>query len=162
MRKQQQYTGIMVSDSQKVALLRWVILFFIACFTALVAVTITYCSKHLSEYKFDAIQKVIAGRESTPGTLASAGVAYVSIAVAYVAVAGIMATYVELKAAGSGISEIKCVLNGIRLPRVVRFKTLVAKAVGIIFSVSAGLPVGKEGPMIHRYVVTLSQRKKCF
>ena len=28
---------------------------------------------------------------------------------------------------GSGIAEIKCLLNGVRLPRVVRFKTLLCK-----------------------------------
>lgn len=50
---------------------------------------------------------------------------------------------------GSGIPEIKCFLNGIDLPRVVRVKTLIAKVVGVTFSVASGLPVGKEGPMVH-------------
>ena len=31
----------------------------------------------------------------------------------------------------------------------VRLKTLFCKASGVLFSVSAGLAVGKEGPMIH-------------
>jgi chloride channel 6 len=52
-------------------------------------------------------------------------------------------------AAGSGIPEIKCYLNGVKVPRVARLKTLVAKAVGVLFSVSGGYLVGKEGPMIH-------------
>ena len=55
-----------------------------------------------------------------------------------------------LLSGGSGISEIKCVLNGIKLPRAVRLKTLIVKVFGVIFSASSGLPVGKEGPMIHR------------
>eukprot|EP00435_Cladocopium_sp_Y103_P003254 s6515_g1.t1 len=37
-------------------------------------------------------------------------------------------------AAGSGIPEIKCFLNGIHLPKLVSPKTLFAKAVGIVFS----------------------------
>ena len=57
--------------------------------------------------------------------------------------------YIEPVAGGSGIPEIKCFLNGIDLPRVVRIKTLICKVVGVSFSVSAGLPVGKEGPMVH-------------
>uniref|UniRef100_A0A6V2KMR1 Chloride channel protein n=1 Tax=Ditylum brightwellii TaxID=49249 RepID=A0A6V2KMR1_9STRA len=57
--------------------------------------------------------------------------------------------YLEPVSGGSGIPEIKCFLNGIDLPRVVRVKTLICKVVGVTFSVAAGLPVGKEGPMVH-------------
>ena len=57
--------------------------------------------------------------------------------------------YLEPVSGGSGIPEIKCFLNGIDLPRVVRIKTLICKVVGVSFSVAAGLPVGKEGPMVH-------------
>ncbi len=57
--------------------------------------------------------------------------------------------YIEPVSGGSGIPEIKCFLNGINLPRVVRIKTLICKVVGVTFSVAAGLPVGKEGPMVH-------------
>lgn len=48
-----------------------------------------------------------------------------------------------------GIPEIKCFLNGLNIPNLVSFKTLVCKAVGIVFSCAAGLPLGKEGPMVH-------------
>ncbi|PKU38735.1 hypothetical protein llap_10967 [Limosa lapponica baueri] len=52
-------------------------------------------------------------------------------------------------AAGSGIPEIKCYLNGVKVPGVVRLRTVVCKAMGVLFSVAGGLFVGKEGPMIH-------------
>jgi len=57
--------------------------------------------------------------------------------------------YIEPVSGGSGIPEIKCYLNGIDLPRVVRVKTLLCKVIGVTFSVAGGLPVGKEGPMVH-------------
>jgi chloride channel 6 len=47
--------------------------------------------------------------------------------------------------AGSGIPEIKCYLNGVKVARVVRVKTLLCKVFGVLFSVAAGLAVGKEG-----------------
>ena len=46
-------------------------------------------------------------------------------------------------AAGSGIPQVKCYLNGVKVPRVVRIKTLVSKTFGVIFSVLGGLAVGK-------------------
>ena len=52
-------------------------------------------------------------------------------------------------AAGSGIPEIKCYLNGVKVPHVTRLGTLIAKAIGVLFSVAGGFLVGKEGPMIH-------------
>ncbi|CAJ1373994.1 unnamed protein product [Effrenium voratum] len=52
-------------------------------------------------------------------------------------------------AGSAGRSWIKCYLNGVDFPSVVGIHTLLAKAVGIVFSVGAGLPCGKEGPMIH-------------
>jgi len=55
----------------------------------------------------------------------------------------------EPAAAGSGIPEIKAFLNGVNLSYVVRMPVLVAKVLGMCFSCSAGLPLGKEGPMIH-------------
>lgn len=66
-----------------------------------------------------------------------------------VSVASALVVWVEPVAGGSGIPEIKCYLNGIKIPHVIRFKTLVCKVLGTLCSVSSGLTVGQEGPMIH-------------
>ena len=60
-----------------------------------------------------------------------------------------MFVWIEPVSGGSGIPDIKCYLNGIDIPRVVRVKTLLCKVIGVTFAVAAGLPVGKEGPMVH-------------
>ena len=52
-------------------------------------------------------------------------------------------------AVGSGIPHIKAYLNGISVPKVLRLKSFCCKVVGVVLSVVGGLPVGKEGPMIH-------------
>lgn len=49
----------------------------------------------------------------------------------------------EPVAAGSGIPQVKCYLNGVKIPRLVRVKTLFVKVVGVISSVVGGLAVGK-------------------
>ncbi len=46
-------------------------------------------------------------------------------------------------AAGSGIPQIKCYLNGIKLPGLLSLKTLIAKAGGVVLSVCGGLACGK-------------------
>jgi chloride channel 7 len=46
-------------------------------------------------------------------------------------------------AAGSGIPQVKCYLNGVKVPRIVRVKTLIVKAFGVTCSVLGGLAVGK-------------------
>ena len=70
--------------------------------------------------------------------------------------AALLVVFLEPVARGSGIPEVKCYLNGVKIPRIVRVYTLLTKAVGVLLSVSGGLPVGKEGPMIHAGSVVAS------
>jgi Voltage gated chloride channel len=79
---------------------------------------------------------------------ASAFLVYFLYQTFYVAMAALF-VYIEPASGGSGIAEVKCFLNGIDLPRVVRVKTLFCKVIGVTFSVAAGLPIGMEGPMVH-------------
>ena len=74
---------------------------------------------------------------------------WVSLNVVPVLIGSFLIAYIEPVAGGSGIPQVKCYLNGVKIPRIVRIKTLVCKAVGVTFSVLGGLAVGKEGPMIH-------------
>lgn len=61
----------------------------------------------------------------------------------------LLVTYIAPVAAGSGIPVVKCYLNGVKIPQVVRFKTYLVKLLGVVSSVVGGLAVGKEGPFIH-------------
>ena len=60
-----------------------------------------------------------------------------------VLIGSVLVSYVEPVAAGSGIPQVKCYLNGVKVPRVVRIKTLVVKIVGVITTVVGGLAGGK-------------------
>jgi len=60
-----------------------------------------------------------------------------------VLIGAILVSYIEPVAAGSGIPQVKCYLNGIKIPRVVRIKTLAVKTIGVICTVVGGLAGGK-------------------
>lgn len=52
-------------------------------------------------------------------------------------------------AAGSGVAEVKVINSGFVLHGYLGFKTLVIKTIALVFSVSSGLSLGKEGPFVH-------------
>ena len=47
------------------------------------------------------------------------------------------------QAAGSGIPQIKCYLNGVKIPGLLTLRALAAKSLGVILSVAGGLACGK-------------------
>ena len=57
-------------------------------------------------------------------------------------------------AAGSGISEIKCIIAGFVMKGFLGFRTLIIKSIGLPLSIASGLSVGKEGPSVHYAVCT--------
>lgn len=52
-------------------------------------------------------------------------------------------------ASGSGIPEVKTVLNGFVLSDVLTFRTLTVKLIGLLLAVASGMSLGHEGPMVH-------------
>ena len=100
-------------------------------------------SVFFEKMKFDMVARYLE-----EGAIFSAFLRFYLVQLAFAAVAGIC-VYIEPISGGSGIPEVKCYLNGIDLPKVLDLRTLFCKVIGVTCSVSAGLPVGKEGPMIH-------------
>ncbi|XP_029651390.2 chloride transport protein 6-like [Octopus sinensis] len=131
----------------RIELVKWVVTFFVGFLTAMVALFIDSIVKLLNSWKFSTINKSIE-ECSMKGCLALSLVYLLLFDVLFVSLASCLTLY-EPVAKGSGIPEIKCYLNGVRIPRVVRLRTLLSKAIGVLFSVAGGLFVGKEGPMIH-------------
>ncbi|KAL3987365.1 chitin synthase [Sarotherodon galilaeus] len=127
---------------------RWVICGLIGILTGLIACFIDIMVEKLAGCKYQVIKENIE-KFTEVGGLSISLILWAVLNCAFVLVGGIMVAYFEPIAAGSGIPQIKCYLNGVKIPRVVRLKTLLVKVLGVICSVAGGLAVGKEGPMIH-------------
>ncbi|KDO25627.1 hypothetical protein SPRG_08926 [Saprolegnia parasitica CBS 223.65] len=119
---------------------RWIMTFGIGLGTAGVACFIEKFTDLFSEFRRDAMEEMIEKERHHEAAFGMAFLTYAAISVMYVSVATYCVAILCPVAGGSGISEIKATLNGIKIHRI---------AIGILFSVAAGLPVGKEGPMIH-------------
>jgi len=53
------------------------------------------------------------------------------------------------QAIGSGIPEMKTILRGVVLKEYLTFRTLIAKSIGLTATLGSGMPLGKEGPLVH-------------
>ncbi|KAF0689530.1 Aste57867_19033 [Aphanomyces stellatus] len=146
---------------------RWILTWFTGLLTAITGVVLLYCTQHLSQLKRYVMEHYIEKASFDPSSSTLVYGVVLGINIGLVSIAAILTIFVEPVAAGSGtqtylffhvvpphtptsgISEIKSMLNGLKIPRMLRFRTLCCKVLGTVCSVAGGLPVGKEGPMIH-------------
>eukprot|EP01047_Picozoa_sp_COSAG01_P080295 COSAG01_NODE_15554_length_1324_cov_1.269388_2_plen_168_part_00 len=106
-----------------VRLARWGLTITSGLLTALVACFIDVNVKYLNKFKYDTTYaKIVEGRQNKHDLTAHLWVplaVFVSINVAYALIPALLVSFVEPVARGSGIPEIKCYLNGVKIPRVV-------------------------------------------
>ncbi|XP_033178530.1 H(+)/Cl(-) exchange transporter 7 [Bombus impatiens] len=127
---------------------RWFIFLLIGICTALIAGFVDISIEELSNLKYGCL-KLYVDQCVTTNCLWLPYLLWLAFNFAPVLIGAILVSYIEPVAAGSGIPQVKCYLNGVKMPRVVRIKTLVVKTIGVICTVVGGLAGGKEGPMIH-------------
>jgi chloride channel 3/4/5 len=104
-----------------------------ACFVGIISSAITMLSKQTLP-------------SAAPGVGDKDPVARVSAATLPDEVKTVKSMYMS---AGAGVPEIKTILSGFVIPHFLGFKVLVLKAIGAVFAVASGLPLGKEAPLIH-------------
>lgn len=128
--------------------LRWLIFIAIGICTALVACLVDIVIDVFSGYKYGLLKRSVDAND-VGDRLYIPYLYWVLLNVIPVLIGSVMVAYVEPIAGGSGIPQVKCYLNGIKIPRLIRIKTLLVKTIGVATSVIGGLAGGKEGPMIH-------------
>ncbi|CAH8660170.1 unnamed protein product [Schistosoma bovis] len=138
------------------ASLRHLVLFFIGVFTGLSACVIDYAIENISKGSgytstncLPSLTSVVISRYPHSLWISVPGFLWCAINSFLTGIAATLVVFLAPVASGSGIPQIKCYLNGLNVPRVMRCLTMIVKGVGVILAVSGGLAVGKEGPMIH-------------
>ncbi|CAH0716679.1 unnamed protein product, partial [Brenthis ino] len=84
-----------------------------------------------------------------PGAYIISYLFYIIWALLFAALSASLVRMFAPYACGSGIPEIKTILSGFIIRGYLGKWTLIIKVVGLILSVSSGLSLGKEGPMVH-------------
>ncbi|KAG3119140.1 hypothetical protein PI124_g3835 [Phytophthora idaei] len=141
---------------------RWFLTLVTGVITALVAVFMLYFTTLLMSLKQHLLEYTIRHELAKNVLFGTTFWTIVAFNLGLVAIAATVTSFGEPVAAGSGISEVKTTLNGMKIPRMLRLRTFFCKVIGTVCSVAGGLPVGKEGPMIHSGAIVaagLSQGK---
>lgn len=126
--------------------LKWILCLILGTFLALVSFLVNLGVENISIIKY---------RAASAALLLPSGGALISLTLllavnsALILLATAVTVYFAPDASGSGISEVKAFLNGVNIPGLHTISSLLAKVVGVTFVVSAGLPLGKEGPFVH-------------
>lgn len=115
--------------------------------TGIFAVALTSSVSALTEWKLHTVQSLLDASGSHRVFIAFLWHWAYSCALVVFAVA--LVQYWAPQAAGAGVTLVMAYLNGNHVPNLLRARTLVAKLIGTICSVSAGFPMGPEGPMVH-------------
>ncbi|XP_035015897.1 H(+)/Cl(-) exchange transporter 6 isoform X2 [Hippoglossus stenolepis] len=133
--------------AKKYEAVRWMMVFTIGVTVGLVGLFVDFFVRLFTKIKFTLVGDSIENC-SDKGCLPLSLVELLAFNMTFVFIASVL-ILIEPAATGSGIPEIKSYLNGVKIPGIVRLRTFLCKATGVLFSVAGGLFVGKEGPMIH-------------
>lgn len=133
------YAGTYITHKQ---MARWFVMLLVGFLTGLVAVFINFSIEKLADWKYHLIQTRIHECD-TNRCLYQPLLIWIGINGGFALISAIFVVFISPAARGSGIPTVKCYLNGIKIPYVVRFSTLVAKIFGVIFAVAGGLACGK-------------------
>lgn len=123
---------------------KWTLALLVGLLTGLIATFINLAVENIAGYKILAVVRFIENKRYLTG------LAYFTGAnILLTLFAAVLCVCFAPTAAGPGIPEVKAYLNGVDTPNMFGVTTLIVKIFGSIGAVSAGLDLGKEGPLVH-------------
>lgn len=135
--------GTYWTSSRTTTAYKWGLVIVVGIVVGFLGAIVTVLTQVLSDAKFNVATAFLDRTEYSKSFFS-----FLFISISYALIASLLCCY-EPEAVGSGIPEIKAFLNGVNIMKSVQPSVLLTKLVGVCFSVAAGLPLGKEGPMIH-------------
>lgn len=130
---------------------RWFLSIIIGIVMGFAAFLVDWGIQVLNRTKYDTVRDAIsaAASENGGGGFWFPYSLQIFLCLGFAFIASSIVAFIEPLAAGSGIPEIKTYLNGVHIKGLLTLRTLVAKLMGVTFSIGAGLIAGKEGPFVH-------------
>jgi len=125
---------------------RWFAYLLIGFFTGLTAFLMSLLEEFLMDKRLQLAEKIL---EKTDDNQLYAYLMMAGWCIFFCMFGSILTIKCGPGANGSGIAEIMAYLNGVNYPKFIGWDTLIIKCFCVIFGISGGLCIGKEGPLAH-------------
>ena len=122
----------------------WALCFLIGLGMGTLAFLLDILVEEIVDWRWSITENVVQSSGWGMGLITIIGI---SLPLALIAM--LLTAFLAPASAGSGVAETMGILNGVNYPDFITLKCLVVKFFGVALAVSAGLCVGKEGPLVH-------------
>lgn len=130
---------------------RWALTIVVGLMTGVLSILLVAATERIQTWRSSFVDaywlNVSSARDVKAGKSIFFTYAAVNLSLALVSAA--LCLFLAPEATGSGIPQVKAYLNGIRVRRFSCAKLFFVKIVATILSVSSGLAIGPEGPLVH-------------
>ncbi|VDK85222.1 unnamed protein product, partial [Onchocerca ochengi] len=129
-------------------LMDWIFLAGLGVAMAVLSLILDYGVDKLQTYHVVVMEYFNNTQFATTDTLMPYA-AWLIYATVLLMLAAFIVHYLSINAMGSGIPEVKTIIQGVHLKKHLSFRTLISKLIGLMLAIGSGFPLGKEGPFVH-------------